>query len=183
MVTENATPDTLLGAVTYFADLETSIAFVAVLRWPNGVECPRCGAGSDACYRLSTRALWKCRACKKQFSVKVGSIFEDSPIGLDKWLPALWMLVNCKNGISSYEIARDLGITQKSAWFVLQRLRLALKDRSFTKLGGNSGPVEVDETFIGGNLKNMHKEKRSRYSIKGGPGGKTIVQGILDRDV
>ena len=123
MVTEDATPDTLLGAVKYFADVETAIGFVAALRWPDGVICPRCDA-TGVCYRLSTRPLWKCRACKKQFSVKVGSIFEDSPIGLDKWLPAMWMLVNCKNGVSSYEIARDIGVTQKSAWFMLHRLRL-----------------------------------------------------------
>ncbi len=134
-------------------------------------------------FTFKTQKRWKCKACGRQFSVKVGTIFEDSPIPLDKWLTALWMLVNCKNGVSSYEIGRDLGITQKSAWFVLQRLRLALKDRSFTKLGGNSGPVEVDETFIGGQLNNMHKEKRERYAIKGGPKGKTIVQGMLDRDV
>jgi transposase-like protein len=178
MVTENSTPDTLLGAITYFADIETSIAFVAALRWPNGVECPRCGAGPDSCYRLSTRALWKCRSCKKQFSVKVGSIFEDSPIGLDKWLPALWMLVNCKNGVSSYEIARDLGITQKSAWFMLHRLRLAVHNKSFEKICGH---VEIDETYIGGKARNMHKGKRARV-IKGTGGkGKVAVMGLLER--
>src|SRR3984893_5842730 len=177
MDTENATPDTLLGAVTYFADLETSIAFVAALRWPNGVECPRCGAGPDATYRLSTRALWKCRGCKKQFSVKVGSIFEDSPIGLDKWLPALWMLVNCKNGVSSYEIARDLGITQKSAWFMLHRLRLAVQHKSFEKIAGH---VEIDETYIGGKARNMHKDKKARITGTGGM-GKVAVMGLLER--
>src|SRR5207302_8652973 len=161
MASDN-TPDTLLGAVKYFADVETSIAFVAALRWPNGVECPRCGAGPDATYRLSTRALWKCRACKKQFSVKVGSIFEDSPIGLDKWLPALWMLVNCKNGVSSYEIARDLGVTQKSAWFMLHLLRLAIQAKSFDKMKGD---IELDETFIGGKARNMYIGKRQGLGI------------------
>lgn len=179
MDTENTTPDTLLGAVKYFADVETSIAFVASLQWPDGVECPRCDAGSDACYRLSTRPLWKCRACKKQFSVKVGSIFEDSPIGLDKWLPALWMLVNCKNGVSSYEIARDLGITQKSAWFMLHRLRLAVQHKTFEKVCGH---VEIDETYIGGKARNMHKDKRARV-IKGTGGmGKVAVMGLLERN-
>jgi transposase-like protein len=179
MASEN-TPDTLLGAVKYFADIETCIAFVAALRWPNGVECPRCGAGPDATYRLSTRPLWKCRACKKQFSIKVGSIFEDSPIGLDKWLPALWMLVNCKNGVSSYEIARDLGITQKSAWFMLHRLRLAVQHKTFDKIAGH---VEIDETYIGGKARNMHKGKRERLNIsqKRSMVGKVAVMGLLDR--
>lgn len=177
MVTEDATPDTLLGAIKYFADVETAIGFVAALRWPDGVICPRCDA-TGVCYRLSTRPLWKCRACKKQFSVKVGSIFEDSPIGLDKWLPAMWMLVNCKNGVSSYEIARDLGVTQKTAWFMLHRLRLAIQTKSFEKIGGH---VEVDETFIGGRSRYMHKDKRERV-IKGTGGkGKVAVMGLLER--
>jgi transposase-like protein len=177
MVTEYSTPDTLLGAIKYFADVETAIGFVAALRWPNGVICPRCDA-TGVCYRLSTRPLWKCRACKKQFSVKVGSIFEDSPIGLDKWLPAMWMLVNCKNGVSSYEIARDLGVTQKTAWFMLHRLRLAVQTKSFEKIGGH---VEVDETFIGGKSRNMHHAKRQRV-IKGTGGkGKVAVMGLLER--
>lgn len=175
MVTADATPDTLLGAITYFADVETSIAFVAALRWPEGVYCPRCG--DMACYRLSTRPVWKCRGCKKQFSVKVGSIFEDSPIGLDKWLPALWMLVNCKNGVSSYEIARDLGITQKSAWFMLHRLRLAVQHKSFEKIAGH---VEIDETYIGGKARNMHKDKKTRITGTGGM-GKVAVMGLLER--
>lgn len=176
MVTENSTPDTLLGAVKYFSDVETSIAFVAALRWPDGVFCQRCG--DTSCYRLSTRPLWKCRGCKKQFSVKVGSIFEDSPIGLDKWLPALWMLVNCKNGVSSYEIARDLGITQKSAWFMLHRLRLAVQNKSFEKVCGH---VEIDETYIGGKARNMHKGKRARVITGTGSIGKVAVQGLLAR--
>jgi transposase-like protein len=179
MVTEDATPDTLLGAITYFADVETSIAFVAALRWPEGVICPRCDA-TGVCYRLTTRPMWKCRACKKQFSVKVGSIFEDSPIGLDKWLPAMWMLVNCKNGVSSYEIARDLGVTQKTAWFMLHRLRLAVQTKSFEKIGGE---VEIDETYIGGKARNMHEGKRKRLGMsqKASMVGKVAVMGLLER--
>lgn len=179
MVTEYSTPDTLLGAIKYFADEETAIGFVAALRWPNGVICPRCDA-KGVCYRLSTRPLWKCRACKKQFSVKVGSIFEDSPIGLDKWLPAMWMLVNCKNGVSSYEIARDLGITQKSAWFMMHRIRLAIQSGSFDKMGGT---IEADETYIGGKARNMHADKRARLNVKRGRSiaGKVAVMGLLER--
>ncbi len=154
MVTEDVTPDTLLGAVRYFADVETSIAFVAALRWPDGVICPACGADKDACYRLSTRALWKCRACKKQFSVKVGTIFEDSPLGLDKWLPAAWLIAHSKNGISSHELGRSLGITQKSAWFVLHRIRLAMQTGSLNEFAGE---IEVDETYVGGKATKMHK--------------------------
>ncbi|MBA3715902.1 MAG: IS1595 family transposase [Pyrinomonadaceae bacterium] len=177
MVPEDVTPDTLLGAIKYFADVETAIGFVAALRWPDGVICPRCDA-TGVCYRLSTRPLWKCRACKKQFSVKVGSIFEDSPIGLDKWLPAMWMLVNCKNGVSSYEIARDLGVTQKTAWFMLHRLRLAVQTKSFEKIGGS---VEIDETYIGGKARNMHKGKRARVIHGTGGMGKVAVMGLLER--
>jgi len=174
---------TLQQAIRYFGNDGVCIDTVANLRWPNGIPtCPKCVGKSH--YYLTKQKRWKCKKCGRQFSVKVGTIFEDSPIALDKWLTALWMLVNCKNGISSYEIAKDIGITQKSAWFVLQRLRLALKDRSFTKLGGTqSGPVEVDETFIGGQKKNMHLDKKVRYEAKGGAFGKTVVMGMLDRDV
>src|SRR6266511_2942203 len=128
-------PTTLQQAILYFSDADNCVNFLSQMRWPNGVECPICDS-KELSY-LSTRRLWKCRACKKQFSVKVGSIFEDSPIGLDKWLPAMWMLVNCKNGVSSYEIARDLGVTQKSAWFMLHRLRLAIQTKSFEKIDGS----------------------------------------------
>jgi transposase-like protein len=174
---------TLQQAIRYFSDENVCIDAVANLRWPDGIPtCPKCAGKSH--YYLATQKRWKCKACGRQFSVKVGTIFEDSPIPLDKWLTALWMLINCKNGVSSYEIAKAIGVTQKSAWFVLHRLRFALKDRSFTKLGGTeSGPVEVDETFIGGTLKNMHKEKRARYDIIAGNKGKTVVMGMLDRDV
>ncbi len=129
-------------------------------------------------YYLKTRHVWKCRSCKKQFSVKVGTIFENSPISMDKWLPAMWMLVNCKNGKSSYELARDLGVTQKSAWFMLHRLRLAMQTGTFEKL---SGQVEADETFIGGKAKNMHKDKRKKKIAGRGSSGKVAVMGLLER--
>ena len=161
-----------------------------MMRWPDGPRCPDCWTpGGDLGrnpYYLKTQKRWKCRDCRRQFSVKVETIFEDSPISLQKWLPALWMLVSCKNGVSSYEIHRALGVSQKTGWFMLHRLRLALKTQSFVfKMGGkDSGGVEVDETFVGGKFKNMHRERRQRYSNKGGHSGgaKTIVQGIFDRD-
>lgn len=177
---------TLQQAIRYFKDEQTCIDTVANLRWPDGIPtCPKCVGKTH--YYLATQKRWKCKACGRQFSVKVGTIFEDSPIPLDKWLMALWLIVNCKNGVSSYEVARDLGITQKSAWFVLQRLRLALKDRSFTKLGGGNpeSVVEADETWIGGKVQNMHKSKKLKYMMdtRGQDLNKTIVMGMLDRDV
>src|SRR5580692_941485 len=157
-------PTTLQQAIQYFSDEQVCIDTVAKMRWPNGPVCPKCGHGEH--YYLKTQKRWKCKKCAKQFSVKVGTIFEDSPISLDKWLVALWMLVNCKNGISSYEVGRALGLTQKSAWFVLHRLRLALQEKSLVKIGGEGKPVEVDETYIGGLSRNMHKAVRTR-KIKG----------------
>jgi transposase-like protein len=134
---------TLQQAIRYFGDEQVCIDTVASLRWADGKPtCPACGKQDH--YYLKTQKRWKCKECYKQFSVKVGTIFEDSPISLDKWLAGLWMLVNCKNGISSYEIARDLGISQKAAWFMLHRLRRALQKGSLMKLGGNGGEVEVD---------------------------------------
>src|SRR6266576_2520952 len=162
MATET-TPDTLIGAITYFADVAVATMIVASLRWPDGVRCPHCE--SVDCSYVASRRIWQCKNCRKQFSVKVGSIFEDSPIPLSKWLPAMWLLVNCKNGISSYEIARDLDITQKSAWFMLHRLRLAIQAKSFDKFNGT---IEVDETYIGGKARNMHKSKRERVNVKRG---------------
>src|SRR6188474_2013752 len=156
MATEN-TPETLLGAINYFADVDVATTFIANLRWPDGVVCPNC-SGRECPY-VASRRIWQCKSCRKQFSVKVGSIFEDSPIPLSKWLPAMWLLVNCKNGVSSYEIARDLGVTQKTGWFMMHRLRMAIMAKSFNKFGGN---VEVDETYIGGKARFMHKEKRAR---------------------
>src|SRR5436190_3799646 len=129
MTNETGFPETLFEAIKYFANAKTSLEFVASIRWPDGqVCCPSCGKKNAAF--LETRLLWKCRDCKRQFSVKVGTIFEDSPIGLDKWLTAFWMIINAKNGCSSCEIARSLGVTQKTAWFMLHRIRLAIQDGS-----------------------------------------------------
>jgi transposase-like protein len=186
------TPQTLQQAIQYFSDEQTCIDAVAFMRWPDGARCPDCwtpgGELGRNPYYLKTQKRWKCRDCRRQFSVKVGSIFEDSPISLQKWLPALWMLVACKNGVSSYEIHRSLGVSQKTAWFMLHRLRLALKTEAFAfKMGGKeSGGVEVDETFVGGKLKNMHRDRRARFASEqghtGGATGKAVVMGILDRD-
>jgi transposase-like protein len=169
-------PKTLQQAIKYFSDEQVCIDTVAALRWPTGPVCPKCEHKEH--YYLASQKRWKCKKCGKQFSVKVGTIFEDSPISLDKWLVALWMLVNCKNGISSYEVARDLGITQKSAWFVLHRLRLALHDKNFGKLGGE---VEADETYIGGAARFMHKDKKARHKGATGWVGKVAVMGVLER--
>src|SRR6266702_2586733 len=175
MTKQTEFPKTLQQAILYFADIDNSITFLSQLRWPNGVECPKC-AGKELSY-LTTRKLWKCKACKKQFSVKIGTIMEDSPIGLDRWLAAIWLIANAKNGISSCELARSLGMTQKSAWFVLHRIRKAMQDGSLNKL---SGHVEVDETFIGGLARNMHKSKRGKLSRTGFI-GKVAVMGLLER--
>lgn len=168
-------PKTLLEAVRYFSDPDVTLQFVAEMRWPDGRICPNCG-GKDHSF-LATRRIWKCKSCKRQFSVKQGTIFEDSPIGLDKWLLAIWLIVNAKNGVSSYEIHRAIGVTQKTAWFMGHRIRLALQVGSFdSKIGGE---VEVDETFIGGKARNMHKGARK---AKGrGAAGKSIVMGLLER--
>jgi transposase-like protein len=178
----DAKPKTLQQAIRYFTDEQVCIDTVAAIRWPDGAECPACGHKEH--YYLKTQKRWKCKECYKQFTVKLGTIFEDSPLGLDKWLAALWMLVNCKNGISSYEVGKAIGVTQKSAWFMLHRLRFALQSGSLTKLGGSGSPVEVDETFIGGKARNMHRAKRERLSRDGGMqggSGKAVVVGMLDR--
>ena len=173
-------PTTLVEAVRYFSDFERCREFMIELRWPDGkVTCPRCGSGRVKW--LAKARVWKCYAKHKSptFSLKTGTIFEDSPIGLDKWITAVWLVVNCKNGISSYEMARDLGVTQKSAWFMNHRIRLALQEGSFAKLGGE---VEVDETFIGGKARNMHLSKRG-LRITGTRGkDKTAVLGMLERN-
>jgi transposase-like protein len=185
-------PKTLLEAIQYFSDEQVCIDAVAMMRWPNGPICPDCETAKP--YNLKTQKRFKCRECRRQFSVKVNSIFEDSPISLKKWLPALWLIVNCKNGISSYEIARDLGVTQKSAWFMLQRLRLALRSRDFNyKMGGgDGGAVEVDESFVGGKPKNMHKSRKlkiarmkneaAEWKVNHSMLGKTAIMGIYDRE-
>ena len=174
---DNNSPTTLQQAIQYFSDDLLCIKFFAAMRWTDGVaRCPKC-QNTETSF-LSTRKIWKCKACKKQFSVKVGTIFEDSPIGLDKWLCAIWLISNAKNGISSYEIHRAIGVTQKTAWFMMHRIRTAMQTGSIEKLSGN---VEVDETFIGGAAKNMHRAKREA-KIKGrGSVGKTAVMGLLER--
>src|SRR6266508_3462494 len=169
-------PQTLIEAIRYFSDQAVCVQFVAQLRWPDGPVCPSCG-GTEHSY-LKTRRLWKCKACKRQFSVKVGTIFEDSAIPLDKWLASIWLIANAKNGISSHELARSVGLTQKSAWFVLHRIRLAMQTGTFRKF---SGEVEVDETFIGGKARNMHKAERGRKITGTGGKDKTKVLGIKER--
>ncbi len=174
-------PATLQAAILYFADYERCRQFLMELRWPDGsVTCPQCGS-SHVVY-LENARVWKCygKHPKAKFTLKTGTIFEDSPLGLDKWLAALWLVVNCKNGVSSCEIARDLGITQKSAWFMAHRLRLALHYGSFDKLCGD---VEIDETYIGGRARNMSKSRKARTlgGKKGGVAGKAAVMGLLDR--
>ncbi len=176
-------PKSLLQATRYFSDPDRCVDFVASMRWLDGVTCPHCG-GKRISY-LSSRRIWKCMAkqCHKQFSVKTQSIFEDSPISLDKWLTAVWLVVNCKNGISSYEIARDLKVTQKSAWFMLHRIRLALKVGNWGKIGGeDSGPIEVDETFFGPDPRKMHNDRRLKMKKALFAGSKATVMGFLDRD-
>ena len=172
----NTTPKTLIEAIRYFADPDTCIQFMIPLRWPEGIVCPRCGSREHS--YLATRRVWKCKGCKKQFSIKLGTVMEDSPLPLDKWLAGIWMIANDKNGISSYEIHRGLGITQKSAWFLLHRIRLAMQTGTFQKL---IGTVEADETFVGGKAINMHKSKREEKIPGTGATGKTAVMGILRR--
>src|ERR1700691_2690147 len=139
-------PKTLLEAISYFADPDVALKTMVELRWPKGVYRPTCGR-TDVRF-IATRRLWECKEKhpKRQFSAKVGTLFEDSPIPLEKWFPAIWMIANCKNGISSYELARDLGITQKSSWFMLHRIRMAMAKGSIEKMDGE---VEADESFIG----------------------------------
>ena len=173
-------PQSLQEAIVYFSNPDNCIDYIAVRRWPNGVVCPVCGSTKVSTFNPSRRT-WKCGSHhpKREFSVKVGTIYEDSPISLDKWLTATWLLTNCKNGVSSYEIARDVKVTQKSAWFMLQRIRLAMQDDFFgSKLGGE---VEVDETFIGGKARNMHLSERKRRITGTGTKDKTAVMGILER--
>lgn len=169
-------PKTLQQAIIYFSDADNCTTFLSQLRWPEGVTCPNCD-GDKVSY-LSTRRVWKCKGCKKQFSVKIGTVMEDSPIGLDKWMAAIWLIVNAKNGISSHEVARALGVTQKSGWFLLHRIRLAMQTGTFKKL---SGTVEADETVIGGMARFMHKHKRAAKITGTGASGKVLVMGLLER--
>jgi transposase-like protein len=180
-------PQTLQEAITYFDEPANCREYLAARRWPDGVVCPRCGSKNVVFYEKYER--WHCREKHDapQFTLKTGTIFEDSPISLGKWLTAMWMIVNCKNGVSSHEIHRAIGVTQKSAWFMLHRLREALRPHGFgnrTKLGGPENEVEVDQSFVGPKPKNMHKGRKLRYNQQReamGFGG-IAVQGILDRD-
>jgi transposase-like protein len=179
MNTGSHSPKTLMEAVRYFADPAVALEYFVQIRWPKGVRCPHCG--SDRVHFLVNQRRWKCahKHPKQQFSAKVGTIFEESPLPLEKWLVAVWLETNAKNSISSYEIGRALGITQKSAWFMLHRVRYALHVGSFnTKL---SGIVEVDETYIGGKAINMHKDRKAKTITSRGVGGKTAVMGLLQR--
>lgn len=184
-------PATQVEAIRYFGEEERCHAFLAGMRWPEGVRCAHCGSGSVGKLVVSvvpsrskkegakptTRRLWNCKACKRQFTVKTGTIFEDSALGLEKWLPGVWMICNAKNGVSSCELARSLGVTQKSAWFMGHRIRLALREGSF-ELGGE---VEADETFIYPKAAKMNKAQRERIEVKRGKGAKIAVQGMLQR--
>jgi transposase-like protein len=175
----SAAPETLVEAVRFFADPDVCLSFLVSLRWGNGnVACPMCGS-QDVLF-LTNQRRWKCRENhpRRQFSIKVGTIFEDSPIGLDKWLPAVWMIVNDKNGISSYGIARALGITQKSAWFMMHRIRTAMQRGGFDKMAGE---VEADETYIGGRSRFMHKARRAAKITGTGGMNKSAVMGLLER--
>jgi transposase-like protein len=177
---EQVTPTTLMEAVVYFQDPYNCIRYLVERRWPNGVTCPTCGSTNVGF--IESRRMFQCRTrhAKAQFSVKLGTIFEDSPLGLDKWLPAMWMIAGAKNGISSWELHRAIGVTQKTAWFMLHRIRLAMQDELTGGMLG--GEVEVDETYIGGKARNMHKDRKRRVQQEGrNTGGKSIVMGMLQR--
>jgi transposase-like protein len=169
-------PETLTGAIRYFGDADKCHEFMVAMRWSGGIRCPRCNSEKIGKLMLPRR-IWNCKNCRKQFTVKVGTIFEDSPLGLERWLPATWLIVNAKNGISSCELARSLGVTQKTGWFMLHRIRLAMQDGSIEKMKGR---VEADETFIGGLARNMHKSKKKHLGTGGA--GKAAVMGLLERN-
>jgi transposase-like protein len=186
------TPMTLQQAIVHFSDPDRAFQTAINFRWPNGVvTCPRCGSEKHSF--IKTRRIWFCYGCKKQFTLKVGTILEDSPIGLDKWMMTMWMLANCKNGVSSYEISRATGVTQKSAWFMLHRIREAMKDLTAPKLGSSEGgEVEVDEAYVGAKVKNMHKSRKLKiqHELSKIPqwknttryAGKTAIMGMFDRN-
>ncbi len=174
----NNEPQSLVEAIRHFSDKDTCLDFMVSMRWPEGVVCPTCGR-EDVRF-IPTRRIWECRSkhTQRQFSVKVGTIFEDSALGLDKWLVTIWLIANAKNGVSSYEVARSISVTQKTAWFMLHRIRTAMADD-----GGDlfTGRVEVDETFIGGKAVNMHQSKRRKRIPGRGYDGKAAVLGLLER--
>src|SRR5688572_25279838 len=175
------TPKTLADAIRFFSTFENCKDYMVARRWPNGVACPTCG--SKDVYFVASRKGWECktRHPQRKFTLKTGTIFEDSPLGFDKWLPAVWMIANCKNGVSSWELHRAVGVTQKTAWFMLQRIRLAMQDdHSGGKL---SGSVEIDETYVGAKARNMHASKRKRLGMSKANSmvGKAAVMGLLER--
>lgn len=174
-------PKTLLDMINYFSDEMNAFKYLCRQRWGDTVSCPRCQ--SEKVKLIETRRVFRCNGCRKQFSVKVGTIFEDSPISLTKWLPAVWLIANAKNGISSYELHRSLGVTQKTAWFMLHRIRVALQNGSFELLEGH---VEADETYVGGRSEFMHHKVREARRLEGRMGkgghGKTIVAGVIQRN-
>lgn len=176
-------PKTLREAVLYFANHDNCIAYLVDRRWTDGVvKCPTCGR-NDVAY-VPARKVWQCktRHPKSQFSIKVGTIMEDSPIALDKWLMTMWMVANCKNGVSSWEIHRTIGVTQKSAWFMLHRIRLAMQNNSVMRMGQQGGPVEADECFIGGKPGKMHADRRAKLQKHGMHTDKPAVFGMFDRE-
>lgn len=179
MTEKHDTPKTLQQAIIYFADADNCLDYMVSRRWPDGVVCPTCGR--DDVKFLANQRKWQCKSThtRRQFSVKVGTIFEDSPLGLDKWLTAVWMITNCKNGVSSYEIHRAIKVTQKTAWFMLHRIRLAMQTGSFEKK--MSGEIEADETYIGGKARNMHTSVKERRITGTGGKDKIAVMGILER--
>lgn len=174
-------PNTLLEAVRFYADPEVAFAAAVEFRFPKGVHCPKCGR-TDVKF-IKTRKMWECREDhpRKQFSVKIGTLMEDSPLSLDKWFVAMWAIANCKNGVSSYELAASLGIAQRSAWHLLHRIRLAMRVTGSTDL--MAGEIEVDETRVGGRVANMHASKKARNLKRSGShaGEKTLVMGMLQR--
>jgi transposase-like protein len=170
-------PSTLREAIRYFADPQRCLDLLSALRWPHGPVCPRCQ--SQQYGFLKSRSVWQCKDCRKQYTAKLGTIFEDSPIPLDKWFCALWMITSAKNGVSSYEVARALGVTQKTAWFMMHRIRLALQKGSIDRK--LMGDVEVDETYIGGEARNMHSDKRVKKRRTEGFFRKAVVIGMLER--
>jgi transposase-like protein len=178
MKENNEFPKTLKEATEYFSDADSALKFAVAMRWPSGVKCPRCGSVHVSF--TAKRRVWTCEDCpnRRQFSFKVGTIMEDSPISLDKWLIGMWLVASAKNGISSYELSRALGITQKSAWHLGHRIRLALQDGTIEKL---SGEIEADETYIGGKVRNMHVEQKRKRGRGTGGVGKAIVMGLLER--
>lgn len=180
MTATSGEPQTLSEAVRYYSDEQTCIDLLAALRWPSGeILCAGCGEIENTIW-LANQKRWKCRGCKKQFSVKVGTIFQDSPIDLSKWMVVVWMLANCRNGVSSYEIKRTIGVSQKCTWHMLHRIRAAMTDRTAEKLGLNA-PIEVDETFVGGRVRNMHRSRRVPSLNYQAGNGKAIVMGMLER--